>query len=1004
VQVVDPVVVQWCRPGREVTRYRSTPWLPLDTGAFQETLAARFPATASTDRGDLESVVGAARAEDDPPSMATAEMSVVTITEAAARPWPMAVNPSPPDGGPGCTRPVTRGERAVLCRSEESYAGRRGYVGPSVRMPTRRSGRFTGGAWAALSVVLVGTIAPVGLVATSGPAGAGAPYVSDPTSLVNPFIGTASAPGWTPNTFVGAQTGGNTFPGADVPFGMVQWSPDTPTRLDTGGYDYGDTSIVGYSLTHDSGTGGPVECDVPILPVVGTVPADPADATAPLNHEDESASPGYYSLVSGGVRTQLTTTTRSGMATFSYPTGAPDGTILFKVSDSTSTVTASDFHVVGSTEVDGSVTTSAYTLHFDMVFNRSFTSSGSWRTNGEGGDVTFDTATDPVVEAKVGISYVSTADAVRNRRAEDPGWNFRSIRAAAHRTWDSLLGQVQIAGGTKSQESIFTTALYHSLLQPNVFDDVNGEYMGYDGRVQHVDSGQTAEYSNFSEWDISRSEIQLLSLLVPNRMDDMITSMLNDDTQTGHLPKWSQDDSEGYAMVGDPADDVIADAYAFGARNFNVHQALTDMVRQADVPSDFRPGLGYYERRGYLPINGKYGCCDANAQVSTQEQYDVDDNSVAELAGDLGETDVARKFAIRAQNWQNVFDAASGFMEPKLLNGAFEPGAGPEPGFGTDPLNGFTETDSFVSTTMIPFDVKGLVDAEGGDQAWIARLDGLTSSVVANGTDQVQMGNEPSFGVPWEYDYVGVPFETQEVVREVQDQDFTDSPTGLAGNDDLGEMSSWYVWSALGAYPANPGSSEVVLGSPLFEDVVVHLGDGGTITEHAPDAADDAPYVQGLTVDGTSWHRTYLTSDVFTRGGTLDWTLATWPSTTWGASAEDAPPSSTEGLLPALGYVSDSTGESVVDPGSNVNISLGVRSMSGVSQHIDWSAVSEARSGIAVEPGAGALTVRSESTSAEPIRLHVPATTAAGTYTVTFALHAGHGTTLPDVVTEVEVS
>jgi predicted alpha-1,2-mannosidase len=851
--------------------------------------------------------------------------------------------------------------------------------------------------------MLAGTIAPLGLVANSGQAGAAVHYVTDPASLVNPFVGTASATGSTPNAFVGAETSGNTFPGADVPFGMVQWSPDTPTRQATGGYDYEDTSIIGYSLTHLSGTGGPAEGDIPILPVAGTVPADPASATEPLDHGDESASPGYYSLVAGGVRTQLTTTTRSGMAIFTFPAGSRNGTLLFKVSESANTATASQFHVVSGTEVDGSVTTSVYRVHFDMVFNRSFTSSGNWNTNGEGGDVTFDTAVDPVVQAKVGVSYVSTANAVLNRRVENPGWNFQSVRNAAHRTWSSLLGKVQIAGGTEAQQATFYTALYHSLLQPNVFNDVNGQYMGYDGKVQNVDPGQQTEFTNFSEWDISRSESQLLSLLVPSRMDDMITSMLNDATQTGHLPKWSEDDSESYAMVGDPADDIIADAYAFGARKFNVDQALADMETQADVPSDFRPGLDYYMRDGYLPINGKYKCCDYNAPVSTQEQYNVDDNSVAELASEMGENGVAKKFATRAQNWQNVFDPAGGFMEPKLLNGAFEPGFGPVPRFGPDPTNGFTETDSFVSTTMIPFDVKGLVDAEGGDEAWIALLNGLTSNVVAGGTNQVQMGNEPSIGVPWEYDYVGAPFKTQEVVREIQDQDYADSPTGLAGNDDLGEMSSWYVWSALGMYPENPGSSEVVLGSPLFKDILVHLGDGGTITENAPAAADNAPYVRSLTVNGTSWTRTYLSSSIFAKGGTLDWTLATWPSTTWGAAAQDAPPSSTEGLYPALGYVSDNNGESLVDPGSSVNISLGVQSMSQGSQHISWSATSESGSGIAVEPAVGSLTVKSESKSEEPIHLHVLAATPAGTYTVTFALHTANGTALPDVVTEVEV-
>ena len=854
-----------------------------------------------------------------------------------------------------------------------------------------------------MTAVLAGMIALVGLAAMSGQAGAAVHYVTDPASLVNPFVGTASATGSSPNAFVGAETGGNTFPGADVPFGMVQWSPDTPTRADTGGYGYGDTSIIGYSLTHLSGTGGPAEGDVPILPVAGTVPADPANATEPLDHDDESATPGYYSLSAGGVRTQLTTTSRSGMALFTFPTGSPEGSLLFQVSDSANAATASQFHVVSGTEVDGSVTTSAYRMYFDMEFNRTFTSSGNWSTNGTGGDVTFDTATDPVVQAKVGISYVSTANAVLNRRVENPGWNFQSVRAAAHRSWNSLLGKVQVAGGTQAQQATFYTALYHSLLQPNVFNDVNGQYLGFDGRVQHLEPGQSAEYANFSEWDISRSEIQLLSLLVPNTMDDMITSMLNDDSQTGHLPKWSEDDAEQFAMVGDPADELIAGAYAFGARNFNVHQALEDMERQADVPSDFRPGLDYYKDDGYLPINGKYGCCDYNAAVSTQEQYNVDDSSVAQLADELGDTSIAKEFATRAQNWQNVFDPASGFIEPKLVSGAFEPGFGPVPRFGSDPTIGFTETDSFVSTTMLLFDVKGLVDAEGGDQAWIEYLDGLTSSVVANGTNQVQMGNEPSFGVPWEYDYVGVPFKTEEVVREIQDQDYADSPTGLAGNDDLGETSSWYVWSALGAYPENPGSSEVVLGSPLFQGLVVHLGNGGTITENAPAASDNAPYVRSLTVNGSSWTRTYLPSSVFTTGGTLDWSLATSPSTTWGAAANDAPPSSTEGLLPALGYVSDSNGESVVDPGSSVGISLGIQGMSEGSQRIRWSVTSESGSAIAAEPAGGTLTVTGESRSAEPIHLHVPVATPPGTYTVTFALHATNGTALPDVVTEVEV-
>ena len=462
----------------------------------------------------------------------------------------------------------------------------------SARSPAGRGRTARAGKQAVLTALLAPLVAAAGLVPAPAGAGAAARGVTDAVSLVNPFVGTARPDGSAFNAFVGYQTAGNTFPGADVPFGMVQWSPDTPTRLDTGGYSYGDTSIVGYSLTHLSGTGGPSADDVPVLPVAGAAPADPATATEPLHHADESASPGYYSLVAGGVRTQLTTTTRSGMARFTFPAGSPSGTLLFKVSDGATPATASHFHVVSDTEVDGSVTTSSYTVHFDMVFDRSFTSSGSWSTDGEGGDVTFDTAKDPVVEAKVGLSYVSTANAVLNRHVENPGWNFTGTREAAQRRWRSLLDRVQVAGGTRAERATFYTALYHALLQPNVFSDVNGQYTGYDAKVHKVAPGRT-EYANFSEWDIAQSETQLLSLLVPKRVDDMVTSMLNDDAQTGHLPKWSSDDTEGYGMVGDPADEVIADAYAFGATGFDAHRALEDMVRQADVPSDIRPGLAY---------------------------------------------------------------------------------------------------------------------------------------------------------------------------------------------------------------------------------------------------------------------------------------------------------------------------------------------------------------------------------------------------------------------------
>jgi len=824
------------------------------------------------------------------------------------------------------------------------------------------------------------------------PAGASPAYVSDPVSLVNPFIGTAN--------------GVNTFPGADVPFGMVQWSPDTPTRPDGGGYYYDDTTIAGYSLTHLSGPGCQAEGDIPILPTVGGLGRYPINDTEPLVHSEETATPGYYELDAGGVDTQLTTTTRSGMAIFTFPPDSTSGNLLFKMTDSETQVTASQFNVISDKEVSGWVTTgqfcgasNTYTLHFDMIFNRAFVTSGTWKNIGTGAYLRFDTTSNKVVKAKVGISYVSTANAALNRTIENPGWNFNSVKAAAQSSWQSMLDKVRVGGGTPTQQTDFYTALYHSLLAPNVFSDVNGQYMGYDGQVEQVTAPQTVQYANYSGWDIYRSEVPLEAVLAPQQTSDIVTSMLNDYAETGQLPKWSENDGESYIMVGDPADGIIADAYAFGATGFNAQQALTDMVAEADVPSSIRPGLSSYEADGYLPVDGTYGCCNFYGPVSTQEEYDVADNAIAQFASELGETGEAQTFATRAQNWQSVFNPGTGFMQPKEVSGQFEPGFSPES------EDAFVEADSYVYTAEIPFDVQGVIAAEGGDAAWIDYLNGVTSSVTAMGPSQIQMGNEPSFDIPWEYDYAGDPAGTEQVVREIQDQLYTDTPSGMAGNDDLGAMSSWYVWSALGGYPEMPGSATLTLGSPMFTNIAIRLADGKTITETSPAAADDAPYVHQLTLNGKSWNGAYLPAGLFTNGGNLTWSLGTAPDATWGTGAGDAPPSSTQGLLPALGYLSSPENvDATVAPGGTTTLTFGVQSMSDAAQQIDWTASASSGSGLEVGTTTGTLQVQSEAKATQSVVVQVPSITADGQYPVTIALQAATGATLPDVVAEVEVT
>jgi predicted alpha-1,2-mannosidase len=834
-----------------------------------------------------------------------------------------------------------------------------------------------------------GLLAPIGW-ATGPAAGAASPVSVDPTSLVNPLIGTSG--------------GGNTFPGASVPFGMVQWSPDTVNSGDGAGYSYDSPTITGYGLTQLSGAGCPAEGDVPVLPTTGPIGADPAGATAPLVHADETAAPGYYRLDAGGVTTQLTATTRSGMARFAFPGGNSEGNLLFKLADSQAPVTSSHFHLVGHQEVEGSVTTgnfcggsNTYTVHFDMVFDHAFTTSGMWSTGGAGAFVSFDTTAAPVVEAKVGISYVSVANAIRNRRAENPGWDFGAVRAGADKSWRSMLGKVAVGGGGPTRQAIFYTALYHSLLAPNVFSDVNGEYMAPDGQIQRTAGGQAAQYTNYSGWDIYRGEVQLEALLAPDRMSDVVTSLLNDYADMGEFPKWEEDDGESYVMVGDPADGIIADAYAFGATRFDTGRALSDMEAEATTPNNVRPGLDYDEKDGYLPVDGTYGCCNFYGPVSTQEEYDSADSALAQFAAGLGRTRVAKGYAARAQNWQDVFNPASGYLQPKEASGLFEPGFSPAS------QDGFVEADSAVYTAMIPFDLAGLIAAEGGDQAWVGYLDRLTSSVTANGADQIQMGDEPSFDIPWEYDYAGDPARTQQVVRQIQGEDFSDSPGGLPGNDDLGAMSSWYVWSALGAYPEVPGSAVVALGSPLFDTTTVRLADGRSITETAP-GASASPYVRSLSMGGRPRSQTYLPSDVFRTGGTLRWDLTGAP-TAWGSARGDAPPSDEQGMQPALGYVDDPAGGVMtVAPGGTVGLRFGVEGMATTPQRIRWTATTPAGSGLELASSAGTVTVAPGARSTTTVSIAAPSLAAGHQYPVVVSFHVVGGGALPDVVAECDVT
>jgi hypothetical protein len=591
--------------------------------------------------------------------------------------------------------------------------------------------------------------------------------------------------------------------------------------------------------------------------------------------------------------------------------------------------------------------------------------------------LTFDTSASSAVTAAVGISYTSDAGAASNLSAEVKGWNLDAMRQASHDAWNAVLGRVRIGGGSHDQQVQFYTALYHALLHPNVFSDDDGQYMGMDDHVHKLTKGQKAQYANYSGWDTYRSQTQLISMVAPQQTGDIVTSMLNGYDQTGLLPKWASNNGESYVMVGDPGSAIIADAYAFGVRNFDASHALEAMEHEATAPNQDRPGESVRDAKGYLPLDETdYGCCNFYGPVSTQLEYDSADYALASFAKALGKTADYQKFATRAQDWMNVFNPQTGYLQARDKDGRFAGGFSP----GTS--NGFVEGTSAQYTPMVPFDLQQLITARGGTAAYASYLDSLLGDITDPSGTNADLSNEPSLEIPWEYDYLGQPWKTQAAVRQAQTKLYFNAPVGSFGNDDLGAMSSWYVWSSLGMYPETPGTDTLTLGSPAFPVAKVTFGDGKQVTLNAPQAAPDAPYVQGLNVNGKAWDDSWLTFDRFRTAGTLDFSLGTQPDTSWASSADAVPPSDTIGgqrVLAASGPTSDGL---ILAPGGTGDATLKLTNLGGAAVTVDWAAT--APSGVSVGTAAGSVTVPASGSA----QAQVPVTAGdqEGAYSVTFAL------------------
>ncbi len=740
--------------------------------------------------------------------------------------------------------------------------------------------------------------------------------------------------------------GGHNFPGAAAPFGMVQWSPDTTPadRNGRGGYDYRDSHLRGFSLTHLSGAGCALYGDFPFLPTTEPIDASPAAEGPQLDgqfqpgfsHAHESGRPGYYAVrlnpVRGGaIGTELTATTRTGTARFTFPRN-PHSTVLINAGGSAQ---PDDFAAVGidpaRNEIDGVASSGLfcgqrprYRVYIAAIFARPFNAYGTWeggkllagaseasatsapssnpRTSADAGAyASFDTRRDRTVVARVGVSFVSVEDARRNLAAEDPGLGFGAVAKRTEGAWNKWLGRIRVGGGSHGSLDTFYTALYHAGLAPRTFSDVGGAYIGMDG-LTHRAEGRV-QYADFSGWDTYRTQIQLLSILAPRRAGQMVASLLADAAESGCLPRWSYANGQSMTMVGDSADPLIASAFAFGARGFDRRAALDAMRRGAEgecrsANGEYleRQGLAPYLARGYVPFDLDTNVRNANSiygdpddvwgSAATTLEYAVDDFAIAQFAARaLRDRPAYRRFMQRSGNWRKLFDRHSQMIEPRYENGAFPAGYDNLRG------GGFVEGNSAQYSWMVPHDPAGLFRAMGGRERASARLQRFLRRLNggAGGThaDHALLGNEPTLNVPWLYDWTGRPYEAQATVRRGL-RLYGPGPTGYPGNDDLGTLSAWYVFGALGIYPSVPGVGLLALGSPLFRHASLALSHRRRLTIST---RGHGTYVDALRLDGRAYAKPWAPWCALARGAHLAFSLSPKPNRRWGSSAAARPPS-----------------------------------------------------------------------------------------------------------------
>jgi predicted alpha-1,2-mannosidase len=721
------------------------------------------------------------------------------------------------------------------------------------------------------------------------------------------------------NTFIGTGGHGHTFPGATTPHGMVQLSPDTRTMgWDAcGGYHYTDESILGFSHTHLSGTGISDLGDFLFVPFSGQAKIDPGSPENPdsgyrsrFSHKDESAEPGYYSVLLKDykIRAELTASPRAGFHRYTFYKKGQSGILI----DLVHTIYADrnpehEFRIISDTEIEGYKRSGGWAkdqhAYFHAKFNKPFTCI--FYKNGKEVDATesiqaknlkavllFDVKKGEEVLAKVGISSVDYQGAKNNLETEIPEWDFDDIKKDASQKWADQLNKIKVEGGSEDEKTIFFTSLYHTSISPYLFNDADGRYRGMDKKI-HQSEGKNI-YTVFSLWDTFRAFHPLQTITNPKLDNSFIHSLLCKYDEGGMLPKWELNGNYTGTMIGSHSIPVIVDAYMKGIRDFDVDKAYNAMIESMkyDTTGILFPSESvkrklmplakqYNEELGYIPADLE------NESVSKALEYAYNDWCIAQMAKELGKKEDYKKYILRSKKYTEYYDANTGFMRGKNRDKTWKEPF--DPRFSRHRKDDYTEGNAFQWSWFVPHDVDGLVELMGDKEQFAAQLDTLfstsseltgdeVSSDITGLIGQYAHGNEPSHHISHMYNFTKQPWKTQKLTNQIMSDLYFNDPNGLAGNEDCGQMSAWYVLNAMGFYSFCPGDPSYSIGRPIFDRVEINLPNGNQFTIVANNNSKDNRYIQSVKMHGEDMNKAFFTHEDMLIGGQLEFTMGSIPN------------------------------------------------------------------------------------------------------------------------------